>query len=553
MKIKYNLYTNPLKSYFKFLPHQLAFRPSQVISTTVGLTLLLFVPQTLLAWQTYQDFNNIIKHELRLQSLSDTITYLDEVLTMSARMNAATGNSSWEQRYRSFEPKLDAAIKESIKLAPQAYTSEDAKETDIANQRLVEMEYNSFNLVKNSQKEAAQKLLSGGDYEKEKQKYAAGVASRNRAISFQIQKKVADYRQHLLWSIFISVVSLAMLIPAWIFVLRLLQQYLRINKMAQAAIEQTNQELEIRVEKRTEELTEKNLQLQQTLQELQQTQMQLIQTEKMSSLGQMLAGIAHEIKNPVNFVSGNIFYAQEYLQDLLKLVELYKENYPNPPQAIQAEIKAMDLDFLSKDFTKLLQSMMIGTERINEIIQSLRNFSRIDETAVKQVDIHEGIDSTLMILQHRLQSNNQQPEIFILKEYGLLPPIECYPSQLNQVFMNILANAIDALEEQNLQRTPEEIKTKPSSIHIYTEASSKDNILIRISDNGSGIPKQILSQLFNPFFTTKPVGKGTGIGLSISYQIVVEKHGGKLLCNSTVGEGTEFIIEIPTSLSEKWV
>ncbi|MBD2169126.1 GHKL domain-containing protein [Calothrix membranacea FACHB-236] len=548
MKSKYNISASPIKVYWKYLAHQLALHPSPVISVTVVLTLLLFIPQTWVAWQAYQDFNSIIKHELRLQKLSDTITHLDEVLTMSARMNAATGNPMWEQRYRSFEPKLDAAIKESIKLAPQAYTGEDAKKTDIANQRLVEMEYKSFEIVKTSQKAAAQALLSSKEYELQKQKYADGVASRNHFISIQLDNKIAGYRQHLFWATFASFFSLAMLIPAWLFVLSLLREYLRIKQITQIAIEHANQELEIRVEQRTEELTVKNIQIQRTLQELQQTQMQLIQTEKMSSLGQMLAGIAHEIKNPVNFVSGNIVYAQEYLYDLLKLVQLYQDKYPNPPQEIQAKIKAIDLDFLVKDFTKLLESMKVGTNRIEEIIYSLRNFSRTDETAVQQVDIHAGIDSTLMILSHRLKSHDVQPEISIVKEYGILPAIECYPSQLNQVFMNILANAIDALEEKNLQRKSAQIQAQ-SYIHISTQVLNPDKILISIRDNGAGIPENIISQLFDPFFTTKTVGKGTGIGLSISYQIIVEKHGGKLSCQSKVGEGTEFMIELKTSLS----
>ncbi|MDJ0676382.1 MAG: PAS domain S-box protein [Calothrix sp. MO_167.B42] len=285
--------------------------------------------------------------------------------------------------------------------------------------------------------------------------------------------------------------------------------------------------------------------LENALHQLQRTQSQLIQSEKLSSLGQMVAGVAHEINNPINFIQGNLVPAIEYIQDLLGLLELYQQHYPNPPQEIEEEVEAIDLEFLKVDIVKLINSMEIGTQRIREIVLSLRNFSRLDEAEFKEVDIHEGIDSTLMILQNRLKATPECPEISVVKEYGFLPPVECYPGQLNQVFMNILANAIDALEEYNQQRTYNEMIANPSYIRIYTDVIADNWVAIHISDNGVGIIPETQTKLFDPFFTTKDVGKGTGLGLSISYQIVVEKHGGKLSCQSTLGKGTEFAIEMP--------
>jgi signal transduction histidine kinase len=286
-------------------------------------------------------------------------------------------------------------------------------------------------------------------------------------------------------------------------------------------------------------------QLHRALQELQQTQAQLIQTEKMSSLGQMVAGVAHEINNPVSFIYGNLTHADNYTQDLLDLVHLYQQHYPNPAPEIEEQIAAIELDFLIEDLPKILSSMNVGAERIRQIVLSLRNFSRLDEAQMKQVDIHEGIDSTLLILLHRLKAYGGHPGIEVIKEYGDLPLVECYAGQLNQVFMNILSNAIDALNSYNQQRQLEEVKAHPSTITIRTLVLNPDYIAVGIADNGPGMTQDVRSRIFDPFFTTKPVGKGTGLGLSISYQIVVEKHGGSLRCQSELGQGTEFWIEIP--------
>ncbi|MDX2244718.1 MAG: GAF domain-containing protein [Leptolyngbyaceae cyanobacterium bins.302] len=282
--------------------------------------------------------------------------------------------------------------------------------------------------------------------------------------------------------------------------------------------------------------------------QLQQTQMQLVQQEKMSSLGQLVAGVAHEINNPVNFINGNIAYAADYVRDLLELLHLYQEAYPQPTADIQAKVEAIDLDFLMEDLPSLLSSMRMGADRIRQIVLSLRNFSRLDEAEMKPVDIHEGIDNTLLILKNRLKLTSAKFEIQVIKDYGNLPPIECYAGQLNQVFMNILGNAIDALDEipnPTITIHTELMSEQKNGDSDSSQPLPSNSVVIRIRDNGAGMTEATQQKLFNPFFTTKPIGKGTGLGLSISYQIVVEKHGGILKCSSELGQGSEFWIQIP--------
>ncbi|MEG4392327.1 ATP-binding protein [Microcoleus sp. BROC3] len=329
---------------------------------------------------------------------------------------------------------------------------------------------------------------------------------------------------------------------------RLLEAEIVERQLAEAALQKAKEELEIRVEERTAELKCQTQQLEQALSELKQAQSNLIQSEKMSSLGQLVAGVAHEINNPINFIYGNVTPAREYADSLLEVVNIYQEQYPNPLPAVKEKLKSVDLDFIKSDLRQILISIKKGAERILGIVKSLRIFSRHDEAEMKLADIHEGIDSTLMILQSRLNANPGFASIQVIKEYGNLPQIECYPGQLNQVFMNILANAIDALEEDSHSTSIATNEANPRLIKISTQILESQVVEIRISNNGSEITESVRNQLFNPFFTTKPVGKGIGLGLSISYQIITARHKGELQCISAPGKGAEFIIKIPMSL-----
>lgn len=319
------------------------------------------------------------------------------------------------------------------------------------------------------------------------------------------------------------------------------------RKKAMEALRQSERQKTELVEKLRNKATE----LESTLQELRQTQSQLIQAEKMSSIGQLVAGVAHEINNPVSFIYGNVQPAKQYMEDLLFILSLYQKHYPNPPAEIVQELEVIDLDFLKKDLEKLLSSMKFGAERICKIVESLRNFSRHDESDYKTVDIHEGIENTLFILQSRLKGQFSHSEISVIKNYEKIPPIQCYASQINQVFMHLLSNSVDAIHQSfkmgqlSWPTSLEETSHNAGEIRISTKYLENERVIISISDNGPGINPELQSRIFDPFFTTKPIGSGTGLGLSVSYQIIVEKHQGTLECISTPGQGAEFIIEIP--------
>ena len=518
-----------------------------ILSAIVIFSLLLVALGSWNGWQISRDFKYGITQDFELQRLSGQIVYLDEVLTMSSRMAAATGDLRWETRYNSLEPDLGEAITQAIALAPQAY-EQHAEQTDAANGKLVAMETAAFELVRQGQAPEALDLLFSERYETQKQIYAEGMRHTTKAIETEIQNHIAAYRISLSRSSLFSLVSFCVLAIAWLMVLLLTNAYVRRRQQAEIHLRTAKSELEVshaQLAVSEMALRSQTSKLEDTLRKLQETQATMIQNEKMSSLGHLVAGIAHEINNPVNFISGNLKYLQSYFYDLLTNVNLYQKYYPSPPLDIAEYEEEIELDFIQEDLPKIISSINLGTKRIQQIVLSLRNFSRMDESDCKVVDIHEGLDSTLLILQHRLVAKSDYPQIELIKNYGELPLVECYGGLLNQVFMNILSNAVDALRDNHRQSLAQNKPLEASHINISTSVTDEQWIEIVIRDNGCGMPSDVQEKIFNPFFTTKPVGKGTGMGMSICYQIIVEKHGGTLDCVSELGQGTELVIRIP--------
>lgn len=493
-----------------------------------------------------QGFERGVINDFQLQRLGEKIGYYDEVLTMSARMAAATGDLAWEERYYAFEPLLTDTIDRVIKLNNKDYDLQLDPVTK-ANIRLVEMEYESFRLIRQQKPQAALALLFSEEYKVQKEVYAIGMRRWSKILGQKIGESLKSYGEGLFLSSVFSIVSFWIMLITWTGLLFVINQYVCRQKAAEKRLRQAKRQLEVNhqdLQVSEAALQQKAATLEQTLQELQQAQVQMVQSEKMSSLGQLVAGVAHEINNPVNFIHANLSPISEYVTSLLGVVGSYQRHYPEPALEVQQEIEAADLDFIYSDLPKILGSMEVGTQRIRQIVLSLRNFSRSDESGCKCVDIHEGLESTLLILQYRLKDAGDCSALKVVRDYGSLQKVECYPGQLNQVFMNVLSNAIDAIDDAYIQRGD----GKRGEITVRTQAQKiggKDWVEIAVADTGLGMSDDVRSRIFDAFFTTKPVGKGTGMGLSISYTIITEKHEGRLACKSTLGQGNEFIIQIP--------
>lgn len=565
-----------------------------VLTTAVAISLILLAIGSVSSFQVSQGFRHGITQDFQIQQLSGEVVHLNEVLTMSARMAATTGDRSWQERYEAYDPILKDSLNQAIALAPDLYQPY-AKTIDGANRKLNEMNDQAFDLIQQEMPQKALAVLFSDTYKAQKETYASGMRQWSSALKQQNQANLSRYEESLFWSGLFSIVSFWSLGFAWITVLSMVKQYIQRRKAAeqrlryakgqleqshealqvsQAALVQKNTTLEeilaefqetegrlatshrdLQVSKAA--LEQKAATLEEILEELQLAQVQMVQSEKMSSLGQLVAGVAHEINNPVNFIYANLEPIGEYVEDLLELIEAYQLQYPSPPIDLEAKVAAADLEFVQADLPNILKSMEGGAERIRQIVLSLRNFSRSDERGRKPADVHEGLESTLVILQHRLKNQSDVSAVTVVREYGTLPKVECYPGLINQVLMNVLSNAIDALDEDCERRgdsvsadlpgrTRGQITLRTST---FTGEEGDEWIEIAIADNGIGIPEAIQGRVFDAFFTTKPVGKGTGIGLSISYTLVTKKHGGRLSFTSEPGQDTEFVIQLPVDIS----
>lgn len=555
-----------------------------VLTTAVIISLILVAIGSSNTFKISHGFRHGITESFQVQRLSGEIIHLNEVMTMSVRMAATTSDLSWQNRYLAYEPILENTFAQAKALSPSFY-SPYASQIEQADVQLKAMNDKIFERVQQAAPEQAMAMVFSEAYKDQKELYTSGIRQWSQSLNQNNKASLNRYGSSLFFSGVFSAASFVVLMLAWVTVLFMVRRYMRLRAAAElglrkakhqledshqalqvsqaallqkaatledllAALQKTEGELEVshqalQVSKAA--LAQKASTLEDIVRELQQTQVQMVQSEKMSSLGQLVAGIAHEINNPVNFIYANLEPIREYVMDLLRLITAYQAHCPDPPLTLEAEVAAADLDFVQEDLPKILGSMEVGAERIRQIVLSLRNFSRSDEKGLKRVDVHEGLESTLVILQHRLKGATGYSAVSIVRDYGLLPLVECYPGRLNQVFMNLLSNALDALDE-DCDVKGEGIRGE-ITIRTSVFTGQGEWVEVAIADTGVGISEEIQSRIFDAFFTTKPVGKGTGIGLSISQTIVVQNHGGKIFCDSVLGQGAEFVVQLPVAVA----
>ena len=488
-----------------------------------------------LAWSgrralyTYDQFRALEKVQHSILKTNGTISHLDEVLAMSAKMATATGDLRWEDRYRSFEPKLDAAIKKVMDISPGQFIYKAAAQTDLANTKLIAMENEAFDLVRKGNLNAASELLYSQEYEKQKHIYSRGMERCASALETYMEVESEKKGNTAIWLIILVDFSMLLAARSGLGILEM-RRRLRERKRAEESIKLAYKELE------------------QAHNELEETQLQLVQNEKLASIGQLAAGVAHEMNTPVGFVASNFQTLEGYVKKIRDLLTTYDEligqietlgktELQNKIEGIGQSRDDLKIDFILEDISGLFAESRDGLERVTGIVQNLRDFSRVDQSGSRdEYNINKGIESTLVVVRNEIKYDAD-----VRTEFSEVPPVFCHSGQINQVFLNALLNAAQAIKSQE--------RDGNGTITIRTYASD-DKVVCEIADDGPGIHPDNLSRIFDPFFTTKPAGKGTGLGLSVSYDIVVNKHNGEFFVESTVGEGTKFTMKLPIGMKE---
>jgi signal transduction histidine kinase len=516
--------------------------PMRALLSLAVLTLALIFEAGWIVKHQYDDLIGLVRTELRLQTLTGRVVHLDEVLTMSARMAAATGDLKWEARYRTFEPQLDSAINEAIALEPEAYNIASAAATDSANRALVQMENRAFAFVRGGEREKAKEILFSGEYEEQKTIYANGMKASNLAVELRTSAVLLKQQQRIRIVGAVALVVLIALIIVWARIVTLIRRYLQSTALARCALTEANEGLEWRVKERTAELLAGKVSLEEEMRRRENVELALRQSQKLESVGRLASGIAHEINTPIQYVSDNIHFVQNAMKDLTSLVEQYRVIYQlvlegkpfleAAARAAEAE-NAVDLPFLCQDVPRALESSLEGLGRVSVIVRSMKNFAHPDQKEKNAVDLNAAILSTLTIA-----SSEYKYVAEVVTDLAELPPVTCYGGDLNQAILNLIVNSAHAIADVVEG-------TDVRGLITVRTRNLGDTVLISISDTGGGIKPEIRDHIFDPFFTTKEVGRGTGQGLAIARSVVVQKHGGELTFETVMGKGSTFFIRLP--------